>query len=352
MSEINKCTRVTISGGQDPQTLDVSALISSTGANSSVEASYCVNGGTAQGVVNTPASGAVSGLPYNQSISGLNAGDSVDIKVLANVATMVGTTGSLCLSGSVSQTDASGCMIAATIDEMCCDWTAVGSGGGSSPDCSQIPTSINCDDLPITLSVPNATSISASPALLDYSISGFTISANTAGTGVSETVTITATNGNAAQNCSVQITINGCGMAPTNGTQTISNLSKFSDSSDFLNPNSILYCGIECGETPTGDPVNYGTCPAGQEFCNIGITRFMMDTLTGNETLYIGLASIPASPITLTFPSGGTIIIPAGFTGSASGSGGGFPVGGTNIVTDITNASTSTGASIDIDWSC
>lgn len=78
------------------------------------------------------------------------------------------------------------------------------------PDCSVLPSSIDCAGLPFTVSIPNATNVTVAFSSSDYSYVGGDIVANVAGVGGNETATVTATNGNPAQDCTTTIAISEC----------------------------------------------------------------------------------------------------------------------------------------------
>ena len=96
-------------------------------------------------------------------------------------------------------------------------------------DCSiETPTcppnqTIDCVDLPATISgFGNATSLTAS-GNVDYTVSvaGDLMSVTIDGTGGDETITITASNGTASDDCVTIITVNECGVCPELGDQTM-----------------------------------------------------------------------------------------------------------------------------------
>ena len=208
-------------------------------------------------------------------------------------------------------------------------------------DCSQIPLSIS--------GFTNATNIAFSTSTHTFSPILNNTAVEISGQGINEVVTITATNGSTGESCSFDVTINGC-TSTESGVAQFTNISAFADTNNFIDPNSIIYFGLECGQTPTGTPINYGTCPNNPIICEgIWFTRFMSDAVSGNETLYIGLSAAPTAPVTLTFPSGGVVTIPAGFSGSASGTNGGFPISA-SISGDIISATNS--GVLDLSWVC
>jgi len=93
------------------------------------------------------------------------------------------------------------------------------------PDCSGLPASLSCDDLPLTVVVSGATSISVTfsgvPSDYSYSSPTSVISANVPGSGAGETATITATGPGGTCNHSIAIT--ACGGA-TNEPLCFTNL--------------------------------------------------------------------------------------------------------------------------------
>ena len=213
MSIITVCKPFEVTGGADPQSFAINVSINSDSPNtSSLTAYYTINGGTQTGAQAFPATGAVSGQAYSVTASGVSTGDIVRVCVDAEVSTVEGDTGLVDFAGSVLQVAGDGCEVTHSIDAAC-NWTAVGEF--IAPDCSALPASINCADLPYVVpTIPNANTVSVSISGTDYIYSGGSIIESPAGSGGNAIVTVTASNGNAAQDCVANISIVEC---PTNG---------------------------------------------------------------------------------------------------------------------------------------
>ena len=86
------------------------------------------------------------------------------------------------------------------------------------PDCSILPSSINCDDLPFTVNVPNATNITVTFNSTDFDYINGHIVDLTSGSGIADTATITASNLHGA--CSFDINIEPCSTSGNSVTIT------------------------------------------------------------------------------------------------------------------------------------
>lgn len=304
MATASQCVRFTLSGGADPQTLDISALIGSTGDNNQIDASYCINGGVASGAQSTSHSGPVSGLAYNQTIAGLSAGDSVDIKIDADLNASVGETGALSLMGSATQTDADGCEKANSFNEQC-TWTAIdGSATVTAPAPASIDSCIegepfgpftgggftSSDSTPVTLTfagVPAGVTFSENPAG-----SGNWIASGTSPAGGPFTVTITGTNG--ASNTAAQTVTIDCDAAA--GTANGDGSCDSDGNIPFR-----FWCGV--GTIPAST-ISIGAWTSSTIICGTLSLTDLMNTLDNGGDTYANFASaIPAGLVLTITPA-------------------------------------------------
>ena len=198
------------------------------------------------------------------------------------------------------------------------------------PDCSVLPSSINCDDLPFVLNIPNANSYSVSFSGTDYSFNSLTNEIS--GVGGNETVTIVAING--TESCSVDVDIIEC----SNTNSCSGSLGCTGESAFSGNPSSTWY---GTGSVPNSVPADaLGACSG-------DISGVMIDTAIeqGGSVIYLNITgTIPASWDSLTYA--GASFPPPQIIGIIDLSGQGSLTGTITIPVSSTNLTSSEWASV------
>ena len=198
MSVATLCKPIQILGGQNPQSMTMQFTASSLSANTtSITVYHKVNNGAPLSPQVTPATGQIF-VNYNETVTGLVAGDIVSICIEADISTNVGDTGRIRLNGTFTQIDALGCEKQYEAIENC-DWTAY-DPDAVDPTCPD-NTNIDCENLPVTISgFADADSIAwtsnVSPSAYTVTPNGANTEIEIDGNGGNEVITVTVTNDN------------------------------------------------------------------------------------------------------------------------------------------------------------